>query len=193
MTFTLLTNSEGKKMGKTANGAVWLSPEKTSPYEFYQYWRNVDDGDVCKCLKLLTFIPMDEIREYEKLEGSQLNKVKELLAFEVTKLVHGEEEAQKAKETAAAIFSGQGDAQNMPSETVTDEDIGDGIAILDLLAKVNFIPSKGEGRRLIQQGGLSVDNEKVTDIGLVITKDSFNDGKIVIKKGKKSFLKIELA
>jgi len=193
MTITLLLNSEGKKMGKTANGAVWLAPEKTSPYEFYQYWRNVDDSDVCKCLKLLTFVPMDEIREYEKLEGSQLNKVKELLAFEVTKLVHGEEEAKKAQETAAAIFSGQGDAANMPSAQVTADEIGDGIAILDLLVNVKFIPSKGEGRRLIQQGGLSVDNEKVTGIDLVITKDSFNDGKIVVKKGKKSFLKIELA
>lgn len=193
MTFTLLTNSEGKKMGKTANGAIWLSPEKTSPYEFYQYWRNVDDSDVCKCLKLLTFIPMDEIREYEKLEGSQLNKVKEVLAYEVTKLVHGEAKAQKAKETAAAIFSGAGDASNMPSAQITEAQIGDGIAVLDLLANVNFIPSKGEGRRLIQQGGLSIDNEKITGIDLVITKESFKDGKIIVKKGKKSFLKIELA
>ena len=193
MTFTLLTNSEGKKMGKTASGAVWLSPEKTSPYEFYQYWRNVDDADVCKCLKLLTFVPMDEIREYEKLEGSQLNKVKEVLAYEVTKLVHGEEEAKKAQETASAIFSGAGDAENMPSAQVSENDIADGIKVLDLLVNVNFIPSKGEGRRLIQQGGLSIDNEKVTEIDLVITKDSFKDGKIIVKKGKKSFLKIELA
>ncbi len=193
MTFTLLTNSEGKKMGKTANGAVWLAPEKTSPYEFYQYWRNVDDNDVCKCLKLLTFIPMDEIREYEKLEGSQLNRVKDILAYEVTKLVHGEEEAQKARETAKAIFSGQGDMANMPSAQVTTEQIGDGIAILDLLSLVGFIPSKGEGRRLIQQGGLSIDGEKVMGIDLVITKDSFKEGKIVAKKGKKAFLKIELA
>ena len=193
MTFTLLTNSEGKKMGKTANGAVWLAPEKTSPYEFYQYWRNVDDNDVCKCLKLLTFIPMDEIREYEKLEGSQLNRVKDILAYEVTKLVHGEAEAQKARETAAAIFSGQGDVANMPSAQVTAEQVGDGIAVLDLLSLVGFIPSKGEGRRLIQQGGLSIDGEKVTGIDLVITKDSFKEGKIVVKKGKKAFLKIELA
>ena len=193
MTFTLLTNSEGKKMGKTASGAVWLSPEKTSPYEFYQYWRNVDDADVCKCLKLLTFVPMDEIREYEKLEGSQLNKVKEVLAYEVTKLVHGEDEAKKAQATASAIFSGAGDAENMPSAQVSESDIADGIKVLDLLANVNFIPSKGEGRRLIQQGGLSIDNEKVTEIDLVITKESFKDGKIIAKKGKKSFLKIELA
>ena len=193
MTFTLLTNSEGKKMGKTASGAVWLSPEKTSPYEFYQYWRNVDDADVCKCLKLLTFVPMDEIREYEKLEGSQLNKVKEVLAYEVTKLVHGEEEAKKAQATASAIFSGAGDAENMPSAQVSESDIADGIKVLDLLANVSFIPSKGEGRRLIQQGGLSIDNEKVTEIDLVITKESFKDGKIIVKKGKKSYLKIELA
>ncbi len=192
MTFTLLTNSEGKKMCKTASGAVWLAPEKTSPYEFYQYWRNVDDNDVCKCLKLLTFIPMDEIREYEKLEGSALNKVKELLAYEVTKLVHGEEEAKKAQQTATAIFSGMGDANNMPSAQITKDEISDGIGVLDLLAKVEFIPSKGEGRRLIQQGGLSIDNEKVTAIDTVITADSFKDGKIVVKKGKKSFLKIEL-
>ena len=192
MTFTLLTNSEGKKMGKTASGAVWLAPEKTSPYEFYQYWRNVDDKDVCKCLKLLTFIPMEEIREYEKLEGSALNKVKELLAYEVTKLVHGEEEAKKAQQTASAIFSGMGDANNMPSAVITKDEISNGIAILDLLTKVEFIPSKGEGRRLIQQGGLSIDNEKVTAIDMVITADSFKDGKIVVKKGKKSFLKIEL-
>jgi len=193
MTFTLLTNSEGKKMGKTASGAVWLSPEKTTPYEFYQYWRNVDDADVCKCLKLLTFIPMDEIREYEKLEGSQLNRVKEVLAYEVTKLVHGEEEAKKAETTASAIFSGAGDAENMPSAQVSESDIADGIKVLDLLANVKFIPSKGEGRRLIQQGGLSIDGEKVTEIDLTITKESFKDGKIIVKKGKKSFLKIELA
>ncbi len=192
MTFTLLTNSEGKKMGKTASGAVWLSPEKTSPYEFYQYWRNVDDADVCKCLKLLTFVPMDEIREYEKLEGSQLNRVKEVLAYEVTKLVHGEEEAKKAQEAATAIFSGAGDSANMPSAQVGEAEIGDGIKILDLLVNVNFIPSKGEGRRLIQQGGLSVDGEKVTEIDFTITKDSFKEGKIIIKKGKKAFLKIEL-
>ncbi|MBR1970508.1 MAG: tyrosine--tRNA ligase [Clostridia bacterium] len=192
MTFTLLTNSEGKKMGKTANGAVWLSAEKTSPYEFYQYWRNVDDCDVCKCLKLLTFIPMEQIREYEKLEGGELNKVKDILAYELTMLVHGEEEAKKAQETAKAIFSGQGDASNMPSETVTENQIGDGILILDLLTAVNMIPSKGEGRRLIQQGGISVDGEKITEINHIITKESFKDNQIVVKKGKKSFLKIEI-
>ncbi len=192
MTFTLLTNSEGKKMGKTANGAVWLAPEKTSPYDFYQYWRNVDDNDVCKCLKLLTFIPMEEIREYEKLEGSQLNKIKEILAFEVTKLVHGEEEATKAQQAAQAVFAGIGNDANMPSAQITADEVGDGIAVLDLLLKAGLIPSKGEGRRLVQQGGISLDNEKVTSIDLVITKDSFKDNKIIAKKGKKSFLKIEL-
>ena len=192
MTFTLLTNSEGKKMGKTANGAVWLAPEKTSPYEFYQYWRNVDDNDVCKCLKLLTFIPMEEIREYEKLEGSQLNKVKEILAYEVTKLVHGEEEAQKAKQAATAIFAGAGNDENMPSAQIEASVIGDGIGVLDLLLAAGLIPSKGEGRRLVQQGGISLDNEKVTAIDMVITKDNFKDNKIIAKKGKKSFLKIEL-
>ncbi len=192
MTFTLLTNSEGKKMGKTANGAVWLAPEKTSPYEFYQYWRNVDDNDVCKCLKLLTFIPMDEIREYEKLEGSQLNKVKEILAYEVTKLVHGEDEAKKAQDAAKAVFAGIGDDANMPAAQITQNEIGDGMPVLDLLLKAGLIPSKGEGRRLVQQGGISLDNEKVTAIDLVITKESFNDNKIIAKKGKKSFIKIEL-
>lgn len=192
MTFTLLTNSEGKKMGKTASGAVWLSPEKTSPYEFYQYWRNVDDADVCKCLKLLTFIPMDEIREYEKLEGSQLNPVKERLAFELTSMVHGNEEAVKAQEAARAVFSGAGNADNMPSADISESEIKDGMPILDLLAKVGLIPSKGEGRRLITQGGISVNGEKVTDISLVITPESFDGGKIVVKKGKKSFLRIDL-
>ena len=192
MTFTLLTNSEGKKMGKTASGAVWLSPEKTSPYEFYQYWRNVDDADVCKCLKLLTFIPMDEIREYEKLEGSQLNPVKERLAFELTSMVHGNEEAVKAQEAARAVFSGAGNADNMPSADISESEVKDGMPILDLLVKVGLIPSKGEGRRLITQGGISVNGEKVTDISLVITPESFDGGKIVVKKGKKSFLRIDL-
>ena len=192
MTFTLLTNSEGKKMGKTASGAVWLSPEKTSPYDFYQYWRNVNDEDVCKCLKLLTFIPMEQIREYEKLEGSQLNQVKEILAYEVTKLVHGEEEANKAQTAARAVFSGNGDMSNMPSAQISAAELGNGMAVRDLLTKVELIPSKGEGRRLIQQGGLSINNEKVTAIDLVVTADVFEDNKIIVKKGKKSFLRIEL-
>ena len=184
MTFTLLTNSEGKKMGKTASGAVWLSPEKTSPYDFYQYWRNVDDADVCKCLKLLTFIPMDEIREYEKLEGSQLNPVKERLAFELTSMVHGNEEAVKAREAARAVFSGAGNADNMPSADISESEVKDGMPILDLLVKVGLIPSKGEGRRLITQGGISVNGEKVTDISLVITPESFDGGKSLLKRVK---------
>ena len=192
MTFTLLTNSEGKKMGKTAKGAVWLDPAKTTPYEFYQYWRNVDDADVCKCMKLLTFIPMDEIREYEKLEGSALNAVKERLAYELTAMVHGEEEAKKADAAAKAVFGGGGDDANMPTAEITEAELGEGMAVLDLLTAVKFIPSKGEGRRLIQQNGLSINDEKVTDIGTVITKDNFADGKLVAKKGKKSFLKIVL-
>lgn len=190
MTFTLLTNSEGKKMGKTAKGAVWLDPAKTSPYEFYQYWRNVDDADVCKCMKLLTFVPMEEIREYEKLEGSALNAVKARLAYEVTALVHGKEEAEKAEAAAKAVFSGAGDDANMPTAEITAAELGEGMPVLDLLTKVGFIPSKGEGRRLIQQNGLSINDEKVADISLMITADSFADGKLVAKKGKKSFLKI---
>lgn len=192
MTFTLLTNSEGKKMGKTASGAVWLDPNKTSPYEFYQYWRNVDDADVCKCMKLLTFVPMEEIREFEKLEGSALNAVKARLAYEVTALVHGEEEAKKADAAAKAVFGGSGDDANMPMAEVSEGDLGEGLPVLDLLVNVKFIPSKGEGRRLIQQNGLSINDEKVTEIGTLITKDNFKDGKMIVKKGKKSFLKIVL-
>ncbi len=192
MTFTLLTTSEGKKMGKTAKGAVWLDPAKTSPYEFYQYWRNVDDADVCKCLRLLTFIPMDEIREYEKLEGSALNGVKARLAYELTAMVHGKDEADKADAAAKAVFGGAGDDSNMPTAEIAEAELGEGLPVLDLLTAVKFIPSKGEGRRLIQQNGLSINDEKVTDIGTVITKDSFSGGKLVAKKGKKSFLKIVL-
>ena len=190
MTFTLLTNSEGKKMGKTASGAVWLSPEKTSPYDFYQYWRNVDDADVLKCMRLLTFIPMDEIKEYEKLEGSKLNPVKERLAYEVTKMVHGEDEAQKVLETAKAVFSGKGSAENMPSAEINGAELEDGIAILDLLLNVKLIPSKGEGRRLIMQGGLTVNDEKISDHSLVIKESDFKDGSLIVKKGKKTFLRI---
>ncbi len=192
MTFTLLTNSEGKKMGKTAKGAVWLDPAKTSPYEFYQYWRNVDDADVVKCMKLLTFVPMDEIREYEKLEGSALNEVKSRLAYEVTALVHGEEEAQKADAAAKSVFGGAGSDANMPTAELSAAELGDGMPVLDLLSRVGFIPSKGEGRRLIQQNGLSINDEKVADIGLSVTEDFFKNGGLIAKKGKKSFLKIVL-
>lgn len=187
MTFTLLTNSEGKKMGKTASGAVWLDPEKYSPFDFYQYWRNVDDADVVRFMKMLTFVPMEEIREYEKLEGSQLNQVKVRLAYEVTKLVHGEEEANRARSAAEAVFSGMGDDANMPTFEV--ESVGEE-TVTDVLVRAGFIPSKGEGRRLVQQGGLSINGEKMTDFALVLTGDLFEDGKVIVKKGKKSFLKI---
>ena len=192
MTFTLLTTSEGKKMGKTEKGALWLDPEKVSPYDFYQYWRNVDDKDVIRLLKLVTFLPMEQIAEYEKLEGQELNKVKCVLAYEVTKMVHGEEAAKAANDAAMAIFSGGSDTSNMPSETVSAADLGDGMNVLDLLVQVNLIPSKGEGRRLIQQNGLTLAGEKVTAVDLMVTPDMFTDGELVIKKGKKTFLKLIL-
>lgn len=189
MTFTLLSNSEGKKMGKTQKGALWLDPEKTSPYEFYQYWRNVDDADVIKCLKLITFVPMDEIREMEKLEGQQLNEAKRRLAYEVTKLVHGEEEAKKAQGAAEAVFGGGSDNSNMPTTSITKEEAKE-INILDLMLKAGLIPSKGEGRRLIQQGGVSVNGNKVSDIAENICESDFEDGSVIIKKGKKVYHKI---
>jgi tyrosyl-tRNA synthetase len=192
MTFTLLTNSEGKKMGKTEKGALWLDAEKVSPYEFYQYWRNVDDRDVIRMLKLVTFIPMEEIREYEKLEGQELNKVKALLAYEVTKMVHGEEEAKKAQEAAQSVFGAGAANANMPTFELSEAELADGMNVIDLMVLSGLVPSKGEGRRVIQQGGLSVDGEKVTDIAEMITKDRFNDGIIIIKKGKKVFIKIQL-
>lgn len=190
MTINLLLNSEGKKMGKTQSGAVWLSAEKTSPYDFYQYWRNVDDGDVIKCLKMLTFLPLEEIDELAKLEGSEINKAKEILAHELTELVHGKEEADKAQETARAIFANKTNTDNMPSTTLTEADFADGeIGILDLMKKCGLIPSNGEGRRLIQQGGVSVDDEKVTDVYAKVAKSDFEKGYVVIKKGKKVYHK----
>lgn len=189
MTITLLLNSEGKKMGKTQKGAVWLDPEKTSPYEFYQYWRNVDDSDVIKCMKLLTFLPIEEIKEYEKLEGSEINKAKEVLAFELTKLVHGEEEAQKADTAAKALFAGGADNSNMPSTKLTDEDFTDGaITVIDLMLKGSMVKSKGEGRRLIDQGGVSVNDEKVSGALTTIEKSAF-DNEVIVRKGKKVFHK----
>ncbi|MBO5136513.1 MAG: tyrosine--tRNA ligase [Clostridia bacterium] len=188
MTFTLLTNSEGKKMGKTAKGALWLDPVKCTPYDFYQYWRNVDDADVCRFLRLVTFVPMDEIREMEKWEGSDLNKAKERLAFEVTKMVHGEEEALKVQEAAKAVFGGGGNNADMPTAEI--ENIGDGMNILDLLTITNLAPSKGEARRLVQQGGISVNGEKVTDTAHMVTGADFTDGECIVKKGKKVFLKV---
>ncbi len=193
MTFTLLTTSEGKKMGKTEKGALWLDPEKVTPYEFYQYWRNVDDKDVIRLLKLVTFVSMEEIAEYEKLEGQQLNAVKERLAFEVTKMVHGEEEAQKADAAAKAVFGAGTNDADMPTFEISEAEITAGINIVDLLALTKLAPSKGEGRRLVQQGGISIDGNKVEDISYVVTKDIFADGKIVVKKGKKVFLKVVIA
>lgn len=193
MTITLLTNSEGKKMGKTQKGAVWLDAEKTTPYEFYQYWRNVDDGDVIKCMKLLTFIPMSEINEYAKLEGAELNKAKEVLAYSLTELVHGKEEADKAQAAAKALFAGGSDDSNMPTTTVEDADFEDGkVTVLSLMIKAGMIKSNGEGRRLIQQGGVSVNDEKITDVFTAVSKDDIANG-IVVKKGKKVFYKFTLA
>ena len=189
MTITLLTNSEGKKMGKTEKGAVWLDAEKTSPYEFYQYWRNVGDDDVIKCMKLLTFIPMEQINEYAKLEGAELNKVKEVLAFELTKMIHGEEEATKAQNAAKALFAGGADNSHMPETVLTDDDFTDGlIMLLDMMVKAGIIKSKGEGRRLITQGGVSVNDEKATDPNMSFTTDDFAN-EIIVKKGKKVFHK----
>ena len=186
MTINLLLNSEGKKMGKTQSGAVWLSAEKTSPFDFYQYWRNVDDADVVKCLKMLTFLPLEEIEELAKLEGSEINKAKEILAFELTKLIHGEEEATKAQEGARALFSKGVDTDNMPTTALTEDDFADdSISVLDLMIKCGLIGTKGEGKRLIQQGGVSVDDNKVTDMFAVVTKADFEKGYVVIKKGKK--------
>ena len=194
MTFTLLTTSDGRKMGKTESGAVWLDPEKTSPYDFYQYWRNVDDADVIRCLKILTFLPLEEIEAMAEWEGSQLNKAKEILAFEVTKLIHGEEEAMKAQNAARAIFGGGAHSENMPSTELSDGDFTDGeISVLDLLAKTKLVPSKGEARRLIDQGGISIDDEKVNSVTAKISKSSFEKGFVIIKKGKKVYHKAILS
>ncbi len=190
MTINLLLNSEGKKMGKTQSGAVWLDANKTSPYEFYQYWRNIDDSDVIKCLKMLTFLPLEEIAELEKLEGSEINKAKELLAFELTQMIHGTEEAQKAQEGARALFGNKANTDNMPSTQLEASDLeNDEIAILDLLKKCGLIPSNKEGRRLIEQGGISLDDEKVTDVYKKVAKSDYENGYVIIKKGKKTFHK----
>ncbi|MBQ8850850.1 MAG: tyrosine--tRNA ligase [Oscillibacter sp.] len=190
MTITLLLTSEGKKMGKTASGAVWLDPNKTSPYDFYQYWRNIEDADVLKCIRMLTFLPLEQIDEMDKWEGAQLNTAKEILAYELTKLVHGEEEAARAQETARGLFSGAGSTANMPSTTLTDADFTDGaIDVMSLLVKCGLAPSRGEARRLVQQGGVAVDGEKVASIDVTIPVEKFNGEGIVIKKGKKVYHK----
>ena len=188
MTITLLLNSEGKKMGKTARGAVWLDKEKTTPFEFYQYWRNVDDADVMKCIKMLTFIPMDKINEMENWEDNRINEKKEILAYELTALVHGEQEAQKAQNAAHALFSGNGDDENMPTTELTKEDVAQGISICELMVKCNLCASKGEAKRLIQQGGVSVNDEQIKDISKQYCTPDFENG-LKIKKGKKVFHK----
>ena len=193
MTITLLLNSEGKKMGKTASGAVWLDPNKTSPFEFFQYWRNVDDADVLKCIRMLTFLPLEEIDKMSTWEGSQLNEAKEILAYELTKLVHGEEEAEKAKAASKALFAGNGDTEHMPTTELTNDDFGGGsIDVLTLLVKCGLAASKGEARRLVQQGGVSVNDEKVAAIETTFGCEQFTGDGVVIKKGKKVFHKAVL-
>ena len=189
MTITLLLTSEGKKMGKTASGAVWLDPEKTSPFDFYQYWRNVEDADVLKCIRMLTFLPLEQIDEMDKWEGSQLNTAKEILAFELTKLIHGEEEATKAQNAAKALFVGGGDDANMPTTELSASDVpADGITVVDLMVACKLAPSKGEARRLIQQGGVSLDGEKVENPMMLVSGEKLTEG-VKIKKGKKIFHK----
>ncbi|HAL03406.1 MAG TPA: tyrosine--tRNA ligase, partial [Lachnospiraceae bacterium] len=192
MTITLLLNSEGKKMGKTEKGAVWLDPEKTSPYEFYQYWRNVADADVLKCIKMLTFLPMEQIREMDSWEGAQLNEAKDILAYELTKLVHGEEEAVKAREASKALFAGGGSNANMPTVTLTNDDFTDGsIDLISLMVKGGQATNRSDGRRNIEQGGVSVNDEKMSDVKKAFAKDAFTS-EFIIKKGKKSFVKYVL-
>ena len=191
MTINLLLNSEGKKMGKTQSGAVWLDPNKTTPFEFFQYWRNVGDQDVIKCLKMLTFLPLEEIAKMEAWEGSQLNQAKEILAFELTKLVHGEEEANKALEASKALFAGGGSLENMPTTELTDEQFTDGaIDIISMMVAAGMVASRSEGRRAIEQGGVTVEGEKVTDIGTKFTKEDLSGEGKIVKKGKKSFNRV---
>ena len=191
MTINLLLNSEGKKMGKTQSGAVWLDPNKTSPFDFYQYWRNVADADVLKCLRMLTFLPLEQIEEMDHWEGSRLNEAKEILAFELTKLVHGEEEARKAQEGARALFAGGGNTANMPEIELSEEDFEDGqIGILKLLVKAGLASSNGEARRNVEQGGVSIDGDKVTDVKAQVAKDSIGEDGVVLKRGKKKFMRV---
>lgn len=192
MTCTLLTNSEGNKMGKTAKGAVWLDPEKTTPYEFYQYWRNVDDADVEQCLKLLTFVPMDEIRRLSKLEGAEINEAKKVLAYEVTKLVHGEKEARKAEEASNALFGSGGDLDSMPTTELEKSVFVEGIGILNLLTQVGLTKSNGEARRLINQGGIYIRNDQISDPSMIVSLDDFEDNRLIIRKGKKVYHQIKL-
>ena len=191
MTITLLLNSEGKKMGKTEKGAVWLDADKTSPFEFYQYWRNIGDADVLKCIRMLTFLPLEEIDKMSDWEGSQLNTAKEILAFELTKMIHGEEEAQKAQEASKALFGGGGNNANMPTYTLQEEDYRDGsIDLIGILAAAKLVPTRSEGRRAIEQGGVAVNDEKITDIKKVYTKEEIGAGEFIVRRGKKNFCKI---
>ena len=190
MTITLLTDSQGKKMGKTAGNAVWLDPNKTSPFEFYQYWRNVGDADVLKCIRMLTFLPIEQINEMDKWEGAQLNTAKEILAYELTQMVHGTEEADKAQAAAKALFAQGGVSENMPTSEFTAEDLGEGIAILDLMVKTKLAPSKGEARRLVQQGGVMVNDEKITTFDRTFTVADIQAADFIIKKGKKTFHRV---
>ena len=192
LTFSLLTTSAGIKMGKTEKGAVWLDPNKTSPYEFYQYWRNIDDADVQKCLSLLTYLPMDEVKRLGALEGAEINKAKEVLAYEVTNIVHGEEEASKAAAATKALFEGGSQAGSIPTTELSADDIGEGMDILTLLQETKMIPTRSEGRRLITQGGVRINDEKVENIELTITTDSFKDGILMIQRGKKAFHRVTL-
>ncbi|MGB4439024.1 MAG: tyrosine--tRNA ligase, partial [Sedimentibacter sp.] len=192
MTFSLLTNSEGKKMGKTEKGALWLDRNKTSPYDFYQYWRNIDDADVEKCLALLTFLPMDEVRRLGALEGSEINKAKEVLAFEVTKLIHSEEDAINAQEAARALFGGGTDSKNIPTSDLTKEELGEGMTVIDLMVKSGLIKTKSEGRRLIEQSGVTVNDNIISDVNASVTESDFEDEKLMIKKGKKKYHRIKL-
>ena len=192
MTITLLLNSEGKKMGKTASGAVWLDPNKTTPYDFYQYWRNVGDQDVLKCIRMLTFLPLEQIDEMDKWEGSQLNRAKEILAYELTALVHGEEEAKKAEESAKALFGAGGDSANMPTSTLTDADFENGnINVLSMLVATGLCPSRGEARRLVQQGGVTIDDVKVASIDESLARERFEGEGIIVRKGKKVFHRVK--
>ena len=192
MTFSLLTTSEGKKMGKTEKGALWLDRNKTTPYEFYQYWRNVDDADVEKCLALLTFLPMDEVKRLGALEGSEINKAKEVLAFEVTKLIHSEEDAIQAQEAARALFGGGADSENIPTTELAKAELGEGMAVIDLMLKAGLIKSKSEGRRLIEQSGVAVNDVIVGEVSAAVSEADFEDGKLMIKKGKKVYHRIKL-
>ena len=192
MTFTLLTNSEGKKMGKTEKGALWLDPNKTTPYDFYQYWRNINDNDVIKCLKLLTFLPLSQIEELAKLKDQEINEAKKILAFEVTKLIHGEEEAIKAQSAAEALFGKGVSSENMPTTEISFEEIGSGINVIDILLKAKLIPSKTEGRRLIEQGGISINDEKIAKIDHIVKEEDFKNDEIIIRKGKKVYHRVKI-